>query len=115
MTFTLHNHVAELTDRYHVITHAQEFLEVLMNAPANQVIIHKENLTDSFFDLRSGVAGEMLQKVVNHRMQLAVVGDFSMLTSTSVRAFISESNRSGHVIFAASREEALRKFQRQLS
>ncbi len=37
------------------------------------LIISEEDLSPIFFDLRSGLAGELLQKFVNYRVPLALV------------------------------------------
>lgn len=42
----------------------------------DKMVVNKANISEAFFDLRSGLAGETLQKYTNYRMKLAVVGDF---------------------------------------
>lgn len=37
------------------------------------LVVKEEDLSPIFFDLRSGVAGELLQKFVNYRVPLALV------------------------------------------
>lgn len=88
---------------------AQEFLELSMNLPTPNIIIHKGNIDESFFDLRSGLAGEILQKVVNYRLRLAIVGDVSVYDSKSLRDFIFESNKGKAVAFVNDLETALAK------
>jgi len=89
---------------------AQEFLQMLMNAGTECVIVNQKDIDEKFFDLRSGIAGEMLQKVVNYRLRLAIVGDFSSYGSESLQAFIRESNRGNAIAFVSSVDEALRRF-----
>lgn len=74
----------------------------------DKIIIHEKNLTPDFFDLKNRIAGEILQKFSNYRVQLAIVGDFAKYTSKSVVAFIHESNRGKHVNFVGSLTEALK-------
>ena len=88
---------------------AQEFLQMLMNAGTECVVVRQEDIDEKFFDLRSGIAGEMLQKVVNYRLRLAIVGDFSVYESKSLQAFIKESNHANAIAFVSSVEEALRR------
>jgi len=52
----------------------------------------------------------MLQKVVNYRLRLAIVGDFSKVESKSLKAFIAESNRSNTIVFVGSVDAALVTF-----
>ena len=100
--------IAELADNGSLAT-AQEFLQMIMDSAAEAVIVHKENIDESFFDLRSGLAGDMLQKIVNYRLRLAIVGDFSQYDSKSLQAFILESNRSNTIVFVSTVEEAMKR------
>lgn len=112
MTFIKHDingvSIAELTGSGKLST-AQEFLQMMMDSAADGVIVRKENIDESFFDLKSGLAGEMLQKVVNYRLRLGIVGDFSIYDSKSLSAFILESNRSNSIVFVSTIDEALRR------
>lgn len=73
----------------------------------SKLIVHVSDLSPDFFDLRTGLAGEILQKFSNYRMRLAIVGDFSHLTSRSWRDFIRESNRGRTVSFLPTLDDAL--------
>ncbi|MBT1699643.1 DUF4180 domain-containing protein [Fulvivirgaceae bacterium PWU4] len=110
---TIHNiadlQIAEITTTDLTIGNAQLFLEIIMNLPVDRIVIRKENLDESFFDLRTGLAGEILQKVVNYRMRLAIVGDYSAYTSKSLKDFIYESNKSNTVVFVGTIDEALKR------
>lgn len=101
--------IAEFKAERVVLSTAQEFLQMMMDAGADGIIIHQENIDPAFFDLKSGLAGEMMQKVVNYRLRLAIVGDFSIYDSKSLKAFILESNRSKQIAFVSSVEEAMKK------
>lgn len=98
--------IAEITGPV-TIGSAQEFLELSMNLPTPKLIVHKRNIDESFFDLRSGLAGEILQKVVNYRLRLAIVGDISVYDSKSLRDFVFESNKGTVVAFVNDLETAL--------
>jgi hypothetical protein len=74
-----------------------------------RIILHEKNITPAFFDLKNGLAGELLQKFSNYRVRLAIVGDFTNYTSKSIRDFIYESNRGRQVAFVSSTDEALQK------
>lgn len=101
--------IAELSANGVVLSTAQQFLQMMMDSSAEGIIVHQKNIDEQFFDLRSGLAGEMLQKVVNYRLRLAIVGDFSIYESNSLRAFIFESNKSNSIAFVATVEEAIKK------
>jgi hypothetical protein len=60
-----------------------------------------ERLDPDFFSLRTRVAGEIMQKFVNYRLRLAVVGDISehLAASAALRSLVHESNLADHVWF----------------
>ncbi|MDO3700930.1 DUF4180 domain-containing protein [Micromonospora sp. C28SCA-DRY-2] len=68
---------------------------------AQVVAVPASRLDDSFFTLGTRFAGEVMQKFVNYRLRLAVVGDISrhLAASSALRALVHESNRSDHVWF----------------
>ncbi|MDR1103187.1 MAG: DUF4180 domain-containing protein, partial [Tannerella sp.] len=70
------------------------------------LIINSKQLNPAFFDLKTGLAGEMLQKIVNYNMRLGIVGDFSVYQSKSLHDFIRESNRYRKIVFADTAEKA---------
>lgn len=72
-----------------------------LSEAASVIAIPIEALDPSFFDLRSGLAGEVLQKAANYGIKLAVLGDVTPHTTAS-RAFhdlVVESSRSTTFFF----------------
>lgn len=65
------------------------------------VAIPLARLGPDFLRLASGVAGEVLQKLVNYQFRVAVVGDVSAAVAKSepLRDFVRESNRGTTVWF----------------
>lgn len=63
------------------------------------IVLHEKNITTDFFDLKNGMAGEILQKFSNYRMKLIIVGAFEKYTSKSLKDFIFESNKGTQVNF----------------
>ncbi|WP_337043688.1 DUF4180 domain-containing protein [Emticicia sp. 17c] len=107
--------IAELKADSIVINDVQDALDILANAAysgASSLIIHQHNLTPDFFDLKTKVAGEILQKFSTYNMPLAIVGDFSNFTSKSLHDFIYESNKGGKVNFVNTLEEAKQRLKR---
>lgn len=78
---------------------------------ADLIVLPVERLDDDFFRLRTRIAGEIIQKFVNSRLRLAIVGDISrrLDESSALRAFVNESNRGKDVWFLASVEELDRR------
>lgn len=48
-------------------------VEACLSARTRSALLHAENLTPAFLDLSSGEAGEILQKLRNYKIRLAVV------------------------------------------
>lgn len=103
--------VAEVIGGGVLVKDAGGFLSLMFNAHADvdRVALHAENIDPAFFNLRSGMAGEILQKLVNYRMRLAIVGDISehLEKSEALKALVRESNRGRDVRFVATIEDAL--------
>lgn len=102
--------VAEILPDTCLISNPQEMLDVMAEEGYNGcigIIMYDNNLHNDFFDLKTGLAGEILQKFSNYRMRLAIVGDFSHFKSRSMRDFIRESNSGGAICFVDTLEEAL--------
>lgn len=77
-------------------------VQIMMDIAAQgsrKIILHQKNLAPEFFDLKSRLAGEILQKFVNYSIQVAIVGDFTDVKSESLKAFIIESNRGKQNFF----------------
>lgn len=103
--------IAEILSNTIEVNNTQDALDILANCAyqsAERVIIYQENITDDFFDLKTTLAGEILQKFSNYRAKLAIVGDFSKYSSKSLRDFIYESNKGGRVSFVATKDEAVK-------
>jgi hypothetical protein len=68
---------------------------------AQLIVIPVERLDPDFFRLRTGVAGQILQKFVTYGRRVAIVGDISKQVeeSSALRDFVVESNRGDHIWF----------------
>jgi len=78
---------------------------------SNRIVINKEAIAEDFFILSTGVAGEILQKFVNYRFHVAIVGDYSKYTSKPLKDFIYESNYGNDIFFVSTEEEAIQKLR----
>jgi len=101
--------IAEIVSGEIEIRDVQDALDILSECysmGANNIIVNKKNIVPDFFDLKTGLAGEILRKFSMYRFKLAIIGDFSDVSSKSLNAFIHESNRTGNTCFVSSLEEA---------
>lgn len=95
-------HYCEIIDDNFLFTNADEIIEFMADAyyqGAHFIVLQKSQLPSAYFDLKTGFAGEVLQKFSNFRMKLIVIGDFSDIRSESLKAFIIESKRNKTVLF----------------
>src|SRR5579863_5214927 len=83
---------------------------------AGLIVIPAERLDEDFFRLRTGVAGQFLQKFVTYRRRVAIVGDISrhVAESSALRDFVVESNRGDHIWFVENIEEVERRLAQSL-
>lgn len=93
-----------------VIGGERDALDLIGNAGyqgAQWVVIPAERFDEAFFQLRTRVAGDIIQKFVNYRVGIVVLGDISRYTtaSSALQDFIRECNRGRQTWFLADVEE----------
>ena len=100
-----------------LISTIQDAVDLLGNADylgSRVAVVSEEQLNPDFFNLRTRLAGDILQKFSNYRMKMVIIGDFAKYESKSLRDFIYESNNTGNVLFVSSLEEAIQKLKKGL-
>jgi Domain of unknown function (DUF4180) len=75
----------------------------------DRIVINKSLISEHFFDLKTRLAGEILQKFINYRVKVAIVGDFSGYASRSLQDFIFESNSGNDIFFLPTEQQAIEK------
>lgn len=119
MKFLVHNaekdKIVEVVSNKVIINNEQDALDLIANIgylyDARKIILHKDHLCKDFFILQSGVAGGVMQKFSNYRVQAAIVGKITE-RSKSLNAFIEECNRTKQVIFTDDVTTALNKLSK---
>ena len=105
--------IAIVTDHCKVITDTRSALDLIMTVKyetgANKIVISKKAITEDFFILSTGLAGEILQKFINYQIKAAIWGDYSRYTSKPLQDFIYESNQGKDFFFVATETEAIEK------
>jgi hypothetical protein len=94
----------------------QDAIDLLGKAFENHaelIVIPVECLDDDFFRLKTRIAGELIQKFVQYRRRLAIVGDISrhLAESSALQALVNESNRGKDVWFLASLDQLSRRLE----
>lgn len=119
MTLAIHEtgtvRIAEVISDKILINNPDEALQLIVDVyyqDFDKVIIHEKNIIPDFFDLKTGIAGEVLQKFINYKMRVSIVGAFEKYPGKSIRDFIYESNKGHHVNFMPTVEQAVEKMGR---
>ncbi|THF74137.1 DUF4180 domain-containing protein [Cohnella fermenti] len=103
--------VAVIDSEAVLIADVQDALDLMAtvryNEGCDKLLIRKMNVAESFFDLSTRLAGEVLQKYVNYHVKLAIVGNYDGYSSKSLKDFIYECNKGSQVFFLPSEEAAL--------
>ena len=105
--------VAEVAANDMLLTVPEDVNDLLGNAyyqGFDGMIISADKISPRFFDLKTRLAGEILQKFSTFQMRLAIVGDFSVFPSESLKSFIYESNRGNLIHFSPTIADALAWF-----
>jgi len=96
-----------------IITDTPSALDLMMTIQhydnTDKLAINKEAITDDFFTLSTGIAGEILQKFINYSVKIAIFGDFSQYTSKALKDFIYECNCGNNIFFADDEGSAINK------
>ena len=74
----------------------------------NLLLVQETNFDPAFYDLKTGLAGEITQKLVNYHVRTVIIGSFESVRSTRFREFMNESNRGTQLMFAENEQAALR-------
>ena len=78
-----------------VITDAQSAVDSMMTVEyetgLKNIAISKNLITEKFFVLSNGIAGEILQKFVNYQFRIAIDGDYTKYTNKLLKDFIYET------------------------
>jgi hypothetical protein len=94
-----------------IIKNSQDALDLIATISyeydCNKMIINKKNITEDFFELKNGIAGEIMQKYINYAASLGIVGEFNQYNSVSLKSLIYESNKNKRIIFISTKEDAI--------
>ena len=106
--------IAEIISDEIIIKDTDDALDLMAESrylDAGKMIIHENQITPSFFDLKTRLAGDILQKFSNYRMQLALIGSFSKYKSKSLQDFIRECNKGNRIFFRITWNAALKSLE----
>ena len=106
--------VALIEDKGIIINSTGDALDVMSDAvhlySCGGIVLNRANFAPAYFDLSSGLLGEMLQKYTNYTFKVAISGSFDDIAGKSLKAFMLESNRRGdQVLFVEDEAEAIKR------
>lgn len=107
--------IAEVISDDVLINNPEEGLQLLVDLyyqDFDKIIIREKNIIPAFFDLKTGIAGEILQKFSNYRVRLVIVGEFIQYPGQSIKDFIFESNKGKQINFLDSVELGVEKLSK---
>jgi hypothetical protein len=86
---------------------ARDLIQQAFGTSIDTVAVPVARLDPDFFVLRTGVAGVFVQKLVQYRLRLAIVGDVTapIAASDAFRDWVREVNRGQDVWFADSLDQ----------
>jgi hypothetical protein len=95
---------------------AADLLPLAWQHRATMLVLPAARLGTDFFQLKTRLAGEVIQKLVGYRMRVAIVGDISLhlAESAALRDFVRESNRGNQVWFVESLEKLRAKLEQAM-
>ncbi|MCH1643185.1 DUF4180 domain-containing protein [Paenibacillus timonensis] len=85
---------------------AIRLIEACIEHNAGLLAVHAEALSEDFFKLRTGVAGEILQKFVNFSLRAAIVAADGSLIKGRMKELLAEFNRGNAFRVFATQAEA---------
>ena len=96
-----------------IISDVQSALDFMMTVQYetgyNRIILNKAAICEDFFHLSTKLAGEILQKFVTYDVRIAIIGDFSIYSSQSLKDFIYECNKGKDIFFLTDQNQAIEK------
>jgi len=95
-----------------IVSDVQDALDLMATVSyetdgCNKLLIRKEAVNECFFELKTKLAGDILQKYVNYGVKLAIIGEYGGYDSKSLKDFIYESNQGKQVFFLPDEQAGL--------
>ncbi|MGO4786186.1 DUF4180 domain-containing protein [Paenibacillus sp. FSL K6-1330] len=79
---------------------------------SHRMVMNQSIFSEAFFDLKTRLAGEILQKYINYHVKVAIIGDFSIYPSQSLQDFIYECNKGNDFFFLPSEQQGIERLSR---
>lgn len=107
------NQIAYLEEAIEPIVDGQAALDLFMSIAyetgLRKIVLKKTVFSEAFFDLKTKLLGEVMQKAVNYHLQVAIIGEFSQYNSKSLNDLIVECNRGRQFFLLDNLDQAILK------
>ena len=92
---------------------AVDLIGTALSERCGLVVLPVERLSNGFFQLKTRILGDVIQKFVNYERRLVILGniDRHLETSKALRDFVYETNRGRQVWFVADRAQLESRLQ----
>lgn len=105
--------IANIKSNEVLINNVQSALDLMATiryeTDCDRMILNKSAISEEFFNLSTKLAGDILQKYINYKMKIAIVGDYSVYKSKSLKDFIYECNNGKDIFFLPDENHAIKK------
>jgi hypothetical protein len=85
---------------------ALDIIALCWEHETNYVVIHNAALSESFFDLKTKAAGNIIQKLVNYGIKAAAIIQHETIQNERFKEMSLEINKGNHFRMYESKEEA---------
>lgn len=85
---------------------ALDFIALCWEHEANALMIHYETLSEDFFNLKTKVAGNIIQKFINYGIKAATIVPQETIQEGRFKEMAMETNKGNHFRLYESKEEA---------
>ncbi len=85
-----------------VISSGQDLLDIIANCfgmDKCRLVVHAPDLHPDFFDLKTGLLGEVFLKLSNYRVKTAFIVDYGQIQSERFKELMYEHKRSHEIRF----------------
>ena len=85
---------------------AVDLVALCMENDSSLLLLHSQALEEDFFKLRTGIAGQMIQKWINYHVKTAAVAPKELIQRGKFKEMALEANKSNHFGVFESKEDA---------
>jgi PadR family transcriptional regulator AphA len=93
-----------------IVSKEKDAMDLLSACASNQcrrILLHSDSLSSEFFDLKTGLAGSVLQKFINYKIRAAAIIPVETIGNGRFFEMVAESNRGSDFRVFQDRDKAV--------